>query len=117
MIERKGKFKDNDKVPDLGAFEEKIVKTLKISKNPLNIEQIAKRTSRTRDFVFVWLVSAGKAIKEIKKVDIGIYQYSHDDSLSLDPPPKQLPNDSSKEPLKQTKKVSTPKKVKGQKKK
>jgi hypothetical protein len=70
-----GKYSENQSLPNMGDFKIKIVKLLSQSKTPLSPTQIGKKLKKSEAFVFVWLSSIGKSIKEIKKVGIGKYSY------------------------------------------
>jgi hypothetical protein len=69
------KWINNQTVPEMGDFQEKVVKLLQKSKNPMALPTIAKKLNKSKEFVFVWLCSVGKHIKEIKKISTGRYNY------------------------------------------
>jgi hypothetical protein len=70
-----GKYSENQKIPNMGNFQKRIIKLLVEAKTPLSPESIAKRLKKSRDFVFVWLTSVGKGVPEIKRVPKGQYKY------------------------------------------
>lgn len=91
------KFEQNQRVPDFGGFEASILKILKDSKIPVRIDQIAKKTKMSKEFVFIWLCSTGKSIKNIKKVSFGVYTY--DSSINLNTETNQTHKVSETTPL------------------
>lgn len=69
------KYSNNQKMPNMGDFKERITRLLEGAKTPLNTASIGKRLKKSQEFVFVWLASVGKSIPEIKKVSIDKYIY------------------------------------------
>lgn len=73
--ERGAKWINNQTIPEMGDFKEKVVRLLQKSKKPMPPSTIGKKLNKSKEFVFIWLSSVGKHIKEIKKISTGKYSY------------------------------------------